>query len=168
MDYNNKGGDRGRGGFGGNREGGSKFGPSTSSGHSGGGGFKRGGFGGNKFGGDKEMFDAICADCGKPCKVPFRPTNDRPVFCRDCFAKNGGPAGKAKFGDASRKDSGFNTSKANDDVKKQLDTMNVKLDNLIKIVSGMTGGAVSETKVKEKEEVKIVKAKTKGKAKKTK
>ena len=35
----------------------------------------------------REMFDAVCADCGKPCKVPFRPREDRPVYCSECFAK---------------------------------------------------------------------------------
>lgn len=39
-------------------------------------------------GGSREMFDAVCASCGKPCKVPFQPRDDRPVYCSDCFAKN--------------------------------------------------------------------------------
>ncbi len=34
----------------------------------------------------REMFDAVCAKCGKPAKIPFQPTNDRPVYCSDCFA----------------------------------------------------------------------------------
>ena len=33
----------------------------------------------------KQLFDAVCAECGKPCKIPFQPTNDRPVDCSDCF-----------------------------------------------------------------------------------
>lgn len=33
----------------------------------------------------RQMFDAVCAECGKPCKVPFEPRNDRPVYCSDCF-----------------------------------------------------------------------------------
>lgn len=42
-------------------------------------------------GGDerREMFKAVCAECGKPCEVPFRPSGDRPVYCRDCFAAMG-------------------------------------------------------------------------------
>lgn len=39
-------------------------------------------------GGNRQMFDAVCASCGKPCKVPFQPRDDRPVYCSDCFAKN--------------------------------------------------------------------------------
>jgi len=33
----------------------------------------------------RQMFDAICAECGKACKVPFEPRDGRPVYCRDCF-----------------------------------------------------------------------------------
>ncbi|NLW16285.1 MAG: zinc-binding protein [Firmicutes bacterium] len=33
----------------------------------------------------REMHNAICADCGKETQVPFRPSGDRPVYCRDCF-----------------------------------------------------------------------------------
>ncbi len=36
----------------------------------------------------REMHTAICAACGVETQVPFRPTGDRPVFCRDCFSKN--------------------------------------------------------------------------------
>ena len=28
---------------------------------------------------------AICSQCGKETTVPFRPTQGRPVLCRDCF-----------------------------------------------------------------------------------
>lgn len=36
----------------------------------------------------REMFPAICAACGVETEVPFRPSGDRPVYCRDCFSKN--------------------------------------------------------------------------------
>lgn len=36
------------------------------------------------------MFDAVCDKCGKDCKVPFRPSGDKPVFCSDCFEKKEG------------------------------------------------------------------------------
>lgn len=38
----------------------------------------------------KEMFDAVCAQCGGAARVPFRPTPGRPVFCRDCFGSRAG------------------------------------------------------------------------------
>jgi CxxC-x17-CxxC domain-containing protein len=34
------------------------------------------------------MFDAVCASCGKNCKVPFQLRDDRPVYCSDCFSNN--------------------------------------------------------------------------------
>lgn len=36
---------------------------------------------------ERVMYDAVCANCGKPCKVPFKPTEGRPVYCSECFAK---------------------------------------------------------------------------------
>ncbi len=33
----------------------------------------------------REMYEAVCADCGVVTKVPFKPRNDRPIYCRDCF-----------------------------------------------------------------------------------
>ena len=35
----------------------------------------------------REMHDAVCAQCGKECQVPFEPKEDRPVYCSECFAK---------------------------------------------------------------------------------
>jgi len=35
------------------------------------------------------MYQATCAECGKKCEVPFRPTGDRPIYCNDCFGKQG-------------------------------------------------------------------------------
>lgn len=37
--------------------------------------------------GSREQFDAVCAECGAHCQVPFKPREDRPVYCSDCFAK---------------------------------------------------------------------------------
>ena len=38
-------------------------------------------------GGARQMYQAVCADCGKPTEVPFEPRQGRPVYCRDCFEK---------------------------------------------------------------------------------
>jgi CxxC-x17-CxxC domain-containing protein len=35
----------------------------------------------------REWTEAICASCGRTTQVPFKPTTGRPVFCRECFAK---------------------------------------------------------------------------------
>lgn len=34
----------------------------------------------------REMFQATCSQCGGPAEVPFQPRDDRPVYCRTCFA----------------------------------------------------------------------------------
>jgi CxxC-x17-CxxC domain-containing protein len=36
----------------------------------------------------RQMFPAVCAECGKNTEVPFEPTQDRPVYCSECFNKN--------------------------------------------------------------------------------
>lgn len=39
----------------------------------------------------RQMYDAVCADCGKECQVPFKPRaaedGGRPVLCKECFFK---------------------------------------------------------------------------------
>lgn len=37
--------------------------------------------------GPRQMFQTVCADCGKTTEVPFEPRQGRPVYCRDCFDK---------------------------------------------------------------------------------
>jgi CxxC-x17-CxxC domain-containing protein len=31
------------------------------------------------------MFPAVCASCGVETEVPFQPSGEKPVYCRDCF-----------------------------------------------------------------------------------
>lgn len=62
--------------------------------------------------GPREMFDVTCAECGKETEVPFKPTGDRPVYCRDCFAdkrpprenRGGGGGGGFNRGDREMHD----------------------------------------------------------------
>jgi CxxC-x17-CxxC domain-containing protein len=35
--------------------------------------------------GGKELYTAVCSDCGIETQVPFMPTGARPVYCRNCF-----------------------------------------------------------------------------------
>ena len=37
---------------------------------------------------ERKMYKATCADCKKECEVPFKPTEGRPVYCRDCYRKH--------------------------------------------------------------------------------
>ncbi len=97
-----------------------------------------------------QLFKATCASCGNTCEVPFRPNGKKPVYCNDCFAKNGGPSAagarpsferpaykpafkpgfkpsfnKPSFNSAPRPDNSLN------EVKKQLESLNFKLDQLL-------------------------------------
>ncbi|MBI2671029.1 DNA-directed RNA polymerase [Candidatus Woesearchaeota archaeon] len=36
----------------------------------------------------RTMHKAICSDCGQECEVPFKPTEGKPVYCRDCYKKH--------------------------------------------------------------------------------
>ena len=33
----------------------------------------------------RQMFPAVCAQCGKDTEVPFEPREGRPVYCSDCY-----------------------------------------------------------------------------------
>ncbi|MGI6255022.1 MAG: zinc-ribbon domain containing protein [Acutalibacter sp.] len=35
----------------------------------------------------REMYTGVCAACGKEARVPFQPSEDRPVYCSDCYAR---------------------------------------------------------------------------------
>ena len=37
--------------------------------------------------GRREMHKATCAECKKECEVPFKPSGDKPVYCKECDAK---------------------------------------------------------------------------------
>ena len=36
------------------------------------------------------MHDAVCDECGRKCKVPFKPTGDKPIYCSECFEQKSG------------------------------------------------------------------------------
>ena len=48
-------------------------------------GFNRG-FGRSNFG-PREMHKAVCSECKQECEVQFLPTPGKPVFCKNCYAK---------------------------------------------------------------------------------
>ncbi|MFC2044420.1 zinc-ribbon domain containing protein [Chloroflexota bacterium] len=39
------------------------------------------------YGARRQMFPAVCAECGKDTEVPFEPRGDKPVYCSDCYQK---------------------------------------------------------------------------------
>ncbi len=60
----------------------------NSDGFGGGGGFDRA---------PREMHPVVCAECGKDTTVPFRPRGDRPVYCSDCFRRQGAPTTGGRY-----------------------------------------------------------------------
>jgi CxxC-x17-CxxC domain-containing protein len=47
------------------------------------GGYSSGGYGRQ----ERQMYTAVCSECGNEARVPFQPRGDRPVYCSDCFSK---------------------------------------------------------------------------------
>jgi len=41
----------------------------------------------SSYGPRRQMFPAVCAQCGKDTEVPFEPRGDKPVYCSDCYRK---------------------------------------------------------------------------------
>ena len=62
---------------------------------------------------DRPMHKAVCAECSKECQVPFRPTQDRPVYCKDCFSnrKSDSPF-RGSRDDAPREERPFRRSRS--------------------------------------------------------
>jgi len=147
----------------------------------GGGGFKGGfrpGGGGRDFG-DRDsrprmMHEAVCASCGKKCEVPFRPSGDRPVYCKDCFGSKSDP-GAGGFRPRERSGFGQGAPQAvssqgggvgnNEELKNQLVAINAKLERLITAVTALGKAPEPEAPTTK---APVVKAKAKKAAKKTK
>ena len=34
----------------------------------------------------RQMYPAVCAQCGKQTEIPFEPRLDRPVYCSECYS----------------------------------------------------------------------------------
>ncbi len=95
----------------------------------------------------------VCSECGKPCEVPFRPTQGKPVYCDDCFRKRRekqGSGGRFPQKNFNRQRDSFK-SEDNSELKKILGSLNTKMEELIKKVTILTD---SQVKPKEKKETK--------------
>ncbi len=51
--------------------------------------------------GERQMYPAVCAQCGKETEVPFQPRGDRPVYCSDCYNAMRGTSGSYSGGRSS-------------------------------------------------------------------
>lgn len=112
----------------------------------GGGGFDRG----FNRGGRPTMHKAVCDACKSNCEVPFKPTGDKPIFCSDCFSKQGGGRSHDRHGgDRNRGPRSDNRGGSQDsqEILKGIKTLNYKLDELIKALGSNTPSEkASETK----------------------
>lgn len=71
-----------------------------------------------------ELHDAVCANCSKQTKVPFRPSGNKPVYCRECFEKQG---------DSSPPPSEAGRDKPRID-SNEIDKIHLKLDKIISLL----------------------------------
>ncbi len=109
---------------------------------------------------DRQMFEAVCDECGNTCKVPFQPSGGKPVFCSNCFeTKNSGGA----------RDNNRSQSALQPQNREQFQELNNKLDKILKLLSPEAFVEVAkdiEAKVSQPAELKVKVAK-KAKAKKS-
>ncbi|MDO8493642.1 MAG: hypothetical protein Q7S19_03820 [bacterium] len=100
--------------------------------------------------GEVEMHRATCAECKKSCSVPFRPSGDKPVYCKDCFVVKGGrdtridtrfPRKDFATRNAERPSSGdYKTPVhgSNDDIRRSIQDLNAKVDRLLQAVEKLS------------------------------
>lgn len=84
------------------------------------------------------MFDAVCDKCGKDCKVPFRPSGNKPVYCSDCFEQKEGRTRKSpnyrRNQNFSPKRESYDSSPTGPNYLPELSKINQKLDELIDVI----------------------------------
>ena len=119
----------------------------------------------------REMFRAVCSECGKDCELPFEPRDGRPVYCSDCFEKKEGGSRDSRDSRESR-DRGPRRPDRPDFQRKeapafqnnaQLQEISVKLDRILEALTSSYSKkeiekVVVEEKKEPKAEKKIVKA----------
>jgi CxxC-x17-CxxC domain-containing protein len=93
------------------------------------------------------MHDAVCSECGKDCKVPFKPSGEKPVYCSDCFEKKGGSdsnrpkdrrgSPRRSFSDRdSRRSSQSNINdRSISQLVEKIEILNTRLDTIIGLLS---------------------------------
>lgn len=89
-----------------------------------------------------ELFQAVCDECNNQCQIPFRPSQDKPVYCRDCFTRQGYKPGRDSNGaDGIRPDlrriftSQSNDNESMDAIKQKLSHIESKLDLILEIIN---------------------------------
>lgn len=74
---------------------------------------------------ERQMFDAVCADCGNNCQVPFQVSGDKPVFCSDCFAGKKRAGGERESGSSRVQEPQY---------RQEFEMLNNKLERILQIL----------------------------------
>lgn len=85
-----------------------------------------------------QKYDATCSNCGKECQLPFKPTGERPVYCRECFAEMGGGDTNRSYGRDNREQSLFQKPQDNRQPSistEQFAQLNAKLDRILQLLT---------------------------------
>jgi CxxC-x17-CxxC domain-containing protein len=89
-------------------------------------------FGGD-FGGKPTMHQAVCSDCNQDCEVPFKPSGDRPVLCKNCFKGKGGDTSPREFGKRSFQKAPYGGKRESGSgvTREQFEILDAKLNKII-------------------------------------
>ena len=95
--------------------------------------------GGNRSSGSRfKLYEAVCAKCSNNCEVPFEPTGNKPVYCRNCFREGAGNSSddrSSNYQSREKFDNKFerkSESKEYDASAALLEKINKKLDRIMK------------------------------------
>lgn len=96
-----------------------------------------GGYGGGRDRRSMPACDAVCAKCGKDCKVPFKPTGDKPVYCSECFGATGGGRDNLRPIERSAPSMNSTSSVGSGITQEQFRELNKKLDKILGILNSL-------------------------------
>jgi CxxC-x17-CxxC domain-containing protein len=98
----------------------------------------------SKGSGSFELHKATCDACGRECDLPFKPTNNKPVYCRSCFRKDGPEqreSGQDRRPEPHGRNDRFESKDRNDRVESresgnsaEIEQINRKLDKIMKFL----------------------------------
>ena len=119
--------------------------------------FKRRDFGSRDFDRPQVMHKTICSNCGKECEVPFKPSGNKPVFCRDCFQNNRSSDSmrsenfpqRSNFED--RGNNQVNRPAQQPVYKEQFEALNAKLDKILNLLT--TNEPIKEVEISEPSQI---------------
>ena len=99
---------------------------------------------------DKVSFEAVCAECGKNCTVPFKPNGRKPVLCSNCFGGNDArKSDRFDFRDRKPSKQSYDRplpGKRSDDagLRDEMKQIKRKLDRILQILEEVTVEEIDE------------------------